>query len=102
MTILQFIVTLVGGLGIGSLITTVVNRWLEGRSERARWLRDRRHAAYAALAKELLTMNAWTVGAVGLEEGRRRPQKPSCLWTMTNWPNGSRCTSTKSTMRANA
>ena len=60
MTLLQFIATLVGGLGIGSLIATVVNKWLEARVERARWLRDRRHAAYSALAKELMSMGVWS------------------------------------------
>jgi hypothetical protein len=60
MTLLQFIATLVGGLGIGSLITALVTKWLEARVERTRWLRDRRHAAYSALAKELLSMSVWS------------------------------------------
>ena len=59
MTRLEFIGALVGGLGIGSLITTIVTKWLEGRSERAQWLRDRRHAAYSALAKKLLSLGVW-------------------------------------------
>ena len=57
---MTFILALLSGLGIGSLIATVVNKWLEGRSERTRWLRDRRHAAYSALAKELVSMSFWS------------------------------------------
>jgi hypothetical protein len=56
---LQFITALIGGLGIGSLFTTLVTKWLEGRRERSHWLRDRRHVAYSALAKELQSMGMW-------------------------------------------
>ena len=44
-----FIGTLLGGLGIGSLITTVITKWLEGRSERKRWLRDKKWSATSSL-----------------------------------------------------
>jgi len=48
-----FIGTLLGGLGIGSLITTVITKWLEGRSERKRWLRDKKWECYVELVRGL-------------------------------------------------
>jgi len=45
--------TLLGGLGIGSLITTMITKWLEGRSERKRWLRDKKWDCYAELVRGL-------------------------------------------------
>jgi len=44
---------LLGGLGIGSLITTVITKWLEGRSERKRWLRDKKWECYVELVRGL-------------------------------------------------
>jgi hypothetical protein len=54
---LALIGSLLGGLGIGTLLVTVLTKWLEGKGERKRWLRDQRHAAYAAIAKELLPLD---------------------------------------------
>jgi hypothetical protein len=63
MTRFQFIIALVsglGGLGIGSLLTTLITKWLDVRTERTRWLRDRRYAAYSVLTKELMSMGVWS------------------------------------------
>ncbi|HKD17761.1 MAG TPA: hypothetical protein VKG23_07810 [Thermoanaerobaculia bacterium] len=44
---------ILGGLGIGSLATTVITKWLEGRSERKRWLRDKKWECYVELVRSL-------------------------------------------------
>jgi hypothetical protein len=45
--------SLLGGLGIGSLLTTVITKWLEGRSERKRWIRDKKWDCYVELVRGL-------------------------------------------------
>lgn len=47
----SWIPALIGGLGIGSLATTVLTTWLADKRDKAQYLRDRKEKAYVGLLR---------------------------------------------------
>jgi hypothetical protein len=69
--------TLLGGLGIGSLITTVVTNWLEARGDLKRWRRDKKCECYVEIVKNLTPSGSCLARSPAAARARR--VVPECL-----------------------